>query len=309
MVNQLLVTLVNSVLGSGKATARNNYAYHCPFCHHHKPKMEVNLTENKEGKNPWHCWACDVKGTTIYSLFRQLKVEANKFIELKSLVKTSKSIKHTQVVNSVSLPKEFISLIDANISEIKTRHAMAYLKSRNINQHDILKYNIGYCETGLYANMIIIPTYDKDGRLNYFTARSFEKEPYIKYRNPSASRDIIPNEHLINWKVPIVICEGLFDAIAIKRNAIPLLGKNIQSSLMKKIVTSFVNKIYIALDKDAMKQALRFCENLMAEGKEVYLVDMQDKDPSEMGFKNFTKLIQSTTPLTYSGLLERKLAL
>ena len=309
MVNQLLVTLVNSVLGSGKATARNNYAYHCPFCHHHKPKMEVNLTENKEGKNPWHCWACDVKGTTIYSLFRQLKVEANKFIELKSLVKTSKSIKHTQVVNSVSLPKEFISLIDANLSEIKTRHAMAYLKSRNINQHDILKYNIGYCETGLYANMIIIPTYDKDGRLNYFTARSFEKDPYIKYRNPSASRDIIPNEHLINWRVPIVICEGLFDAIAIKRNAIPLLGKNIQSNLMKKIVTSLVDKIYIALDKDAMKQALRFCENLMAEGKAVYLVDMQDKDPSEMGFKNFTKLIQSTTPLTYSGLLERKLAL
>ncbi len=309
MVNQLLVTLVNSVLGSGKATARNNYAYHCPFCHHHKPKMEVNLTENKEGRNPWHCWACDVKGTTIYSLFKQLKVEAGKYTELKSLVKTSKSIKYTQVVNSISLPNEFISLIDTNLSEIKTRHAMAYLKSRNINQHDILKYNIGYCETGLYANMIIIPTYDKDGRLNYFTARSFEKEPYIKYRNPSASRDIIPNEHLINWRVPIVICEGLFDAIAIKRNAIPLLGKNIQSSLMKKIVTSLVDKIYIALDKDAMKQALRFCENLMAEGKEVYLVDMQDKDPSEMGFKNFTKLIQSTTPLTYSGLLERKLAL
>jgi hypothetical protein len=47
----------------------------------------------------------------------------------------------------------------------------------------------------------------------------------------------------------------------------------------------------------------------MAEGKEVYLVDMQDKDPSEMGFTNFTKLIQTTQPLTYSGLLERKLAL
>ena len=309
MVNQLLVTLVNSVLGSGKATARNNYAYHCPFCHHHKPKMEVNLTENKEGRNPWHCWACDVKGTTIYSLFKQLKVEVNKFTELKSLVKTSKSIKQTQVVNSVSLPKEFISLIDNNSNEIKTRHALAYLKSRNINQHDILKYDIGYCESGLYANMIIIPTYDADGRLNYFTARSFEKDPYIKYRNPSASRDVIPNEHLINWKVPIIICEGLFDAIAIKRNAIPLLGKNIQSNLMKRIVTSVVDKIYIALDKDAVKQALRFCENLMAEGKEVYLVDIQDKDPSEMGFTNFTKLIQTTQPLTYSGLLERKLAL
>ena len=78
---------------------------------------------------------------------------------------------------------------------------------------------------------------------------------------------------------------------------------------MKKIVTSVVDKIYIALDKDAIKQSLRFCEKLMAEGKEVYLVDLQDKDPSEMGFENFTKLIQNTFPLTYSQLLGKKLAI
>jgi hypothetical protein len=73
--------------------------------------------------------------------------------------------------------------------------------------------------------------------------------------------------------------------------------------------TGETSKIYIALDRDAMKQALRFCEMLLAEGKEVYLVDLQDKDPSEMGFKNFTKLIQNTVPLTYYDLMERKLAL
>ena len=309
MVNQLLVTLVNSVLGSGKATARNNYAYSCPLCHHHKPKLEVNLTENREGKNPWHCWACDARGTTIYNLFKQVKAAADKFVELNSLVKTSKSIKETQVVSSVVLPSEFISLDNVDLSDIMTRHATAYLNNRHVSKYDIIKYNMGYCKEGVYKNMIIIPTYDMDGRLNYFTARSFEKEPYVKYRNPSASRDIIPNEHLINWNVPVILCEGLFDAIAIKRNAIPLLGKSIQSSLMKKIVTSVVDKIYIALDRDAIKQALRFCEKLMAEGKEVYLVDMQDKDPSEMGFNNFTKLIQNTTPLTYYDLMEHKLSL
>jgi hypothetical protein len=309
MVNQLLVTLVNSVLGSGKATARNNYAYHCPLCHHHKPKLEVNLTENREGKNPWHCWACDARGTTIYSLFKQLKTIPEKFTELKSLVKTSKSIKETQVVSSVVLPTEYISLNNVDTSDIISRHALAYLKNRHVSKYDILKYNIGYCKDGLYKNMIIIPTYDMDGRLNYFTARSFEKDPYIKYRNPSTSRDIVPNEHLINWNVPVILCEGLFDAMAIKRNAIPLLGKNIQSSLMKKIVTSVVDKIYIALDRDAIKQALKFCERLMAEGKEVYLVDLQDKDPSEMGFENFTKLIQNTIPLTYYDLMEHKLSL
>jgi len=309
MVNQLLVTLVNSVLGSGKATARNNYAYHCPFCNHHKSKLEVNLTENREGKNPWHCWACDVRGTTIYNLFKQLKVEAGKLSELSSLVKTSKSIKETQSTTTISLPDEYISLCSGDLSDISAKHAIAYLKKRHISKYDILKYNIGYCKSGLYNNMIIIPTYDEDGRLNYFTARSFEKDPYIKYRNPSVSRDIIPNEHLINWNVPIILCEGLFDAIAIKRNAIPLLGKNIQNNLMKKVISSKVDKIYIALDRDAIKQALRFCEMLLAENKEVYLVDLQDKDPSEMGFKNFTKLIQKTVPLTYYDLMEQKLAI
>ena len=309
MVNQLLVNLVNSVLGSGKATARNNYAYHCPFCHHHKPKLEVNLTENREGQNPWHCWACDKKGKTLYNLFKLVKASSAKIDQAKSLISTSKSIRETKVEYSVALPDEYISLATVDTSDIAARHALAYLKKRNISKYDIIKYNIGYCKSGRYKNMIILPTYDEDGNLNYFTGRSFEPEPYIKYRNPEASRNIVPNEHLINWEIPIILCEGMFDAIAIKRNAIPLLGKNIQSNLMKKIVTSMVEKIYIALDKDAMKQALRFCENLMAEGKEVYLVDLQDKDPSEMGFVNFTKLIQNTFPLTYSGLLERKLAL
>jgi hypothetical protein len=144
--------------------------------------------------------------------------------------------------------------------------------------------------------MVIIPSYDAEGNLNYFTGRSFEKEPFIKYRNPEASRDIIPFELFINW-ITLNLCEGPFDAIAIKRNAIPLLGKNIQQNLMKKIVTSKVEKIYIALDTDAQKQALKFAEYFINEGKEVYFMDLEGKDPSEMGFNNFTKLIQKTFPI------------
>ena len=77
----------------------------------------------------------------------------------------------------------------------------------------------------------------------------------------------------------------------------------------KKIINSSVEKIYIALDKDAIKQALNFCESLINEGKEVYLVDLKDKDPSDMGFEKFTNLIQNTLPLTFSNLLEKKLQL
>ena len=310
MVNQLLVTLVNSVLGTGKQTARGNMAYTCPHCKHHKPKLEINFTENKEGNNPWHCWVCDKKGKNIVYLLKAAGASQDKIAEAKTYVKDVTYVNNESTTKYfLKLPEEYIALKDSDKSDIIARHALAYLKKRNINKKDILKYNIGYCKEGLYKNMIILPTYDVDGNINYFTGRSFEKEPYVKYRNPQVSRDIIPNEYFINWNIPIILCEGPFDAIAIKRNAIPLLGKNIQSSLMKKIVTSLVDKIYIALDRDAIKQALKFCEKLMAEGKEVYLVDMQDKDPSEMGFENFTRLIQKTVPLTYYNLMEQKLAI
>ena len=309
MLNQSLIALVNSVLGTGKSTSRGNYAYHCPFCNHHKPKLEINFNESEKGENPWHCWACDKKGKKVYQVFKSITLSPELVADLKSLTKGGFIEKQITVEQKVELPKEFKSLLNITQTDITGRHASSYLKSRHITEEDIIKYNIGYCETGKYARMIIIPSYDKNGVLNYFTGRSFNKDSKQKYQNPDVSRDVIPFELFINWEIPFILCEGPFDAIAIKRNTIPLLGKNIQSNLMKQIVKSSVEKIYIALDKDAQKQALTFCERLMKEGKEVYLVDLNDKDPSEMGFNNFTKLIQDTYPLTFSSLLEKKLQL
>lgn len=308
MVNELLVNLVNKVLGKGKRTARGNQAHSCPFCHHHKPKLEVNYTENKKGVNLWQCWVCGKKGKTIRSLFKQLNVSSDYFQELGKLVKNvSNNESYGIKIEQLELPKEFKSF--SNNKDIIAKHAYLYLKKRNITIQDILKYNIGYCDYGRYSKMVIIPSYDNNGKLNYFTARSFEKDPYIKYRNPDISRDIIPFELFINWDLPIILCEGPFDAMAIKRNAIPLFGKNMQPTLMKKIVESKVEKVYIALDNDAMKQALKFCEQLLNVGKEVYFVELQGKDPSELGFENFTKLIQTVTPLTEYNLMEKKLSL
>ena len=309
MINELLINLVNSVVGTGKRTARGNQAHSCPYCNHHKPKLEINFSENKKGYNPWHCWVCNKKGTRISSLFKQCKASPEKFEELFKLIGNEREFKSTVTTTTLKLPEEYKKFKDITSSNIEGRQALSYLKHRGITQDDIDKYNIGYCSSGRYAKMVIIPSYDSMGEMNYFTARSFEKDAYTKYRNPETSRDIIPFEMFINWDLPLVLCEGPFDAIAIKRNAIPLLGKNIQSNLMKKIVTSTVRKIYIALDQDARKQALNFAEEFINEGKEVYLVELEGKDPSEMGFSQFTNLIQKTFPLTQYDLMEKKLQL
>ena len=306
MINELLVSLVNSVLGIGKRTSKGNHSYNCPFCNHHKPKLEVNFTDNKNGDNPWHCWACDKKGRKLRSLFKQIEVSSEYFSQLKKLVKSGYEVEEVKTEEKIlELPKEYKNIIGSK--NIISKHASAYLKRRNISEDDILKYNIGYCEYGPYADRVVIPSYDSKGKLNYFTSRTFKEDTFQTYKNPDTSRNIIPFEMLINWDLPIILCEGPFDAIAIKRNVIPLLGKNIQSNLMKKLVSSKVKKIYIALDTDAFNQALKFCEELLNEGKEVYLVELPGKDPSEMGFKEFTKLIQKATPLNQFSLMEKKI--
>jgi len=305
MVNHLLVNIVNSVLGAGKATARGNQAYHCPFCHHSKPKLEVNFTDGQ--KNPWHCWVCNKKGTNLVTLLKQAKAPDDKIAEIKKHVSYKDYRDNNKPVEAVKLPKEFKLFTDISKGDMTGRQAIAYLKRRNVSKADILRYNVGYCDGGVYDKMIIIPSYSHEGSLNYFVARNFNEHSPVKYKNPPMSKDVVPFELFINWSSPLVLVEGMFDALAVKRNVIPLLGKHIQRELMKKIVTSQVKKIYIALDKDAQKDAVKFCEQLMDEGKEVYLVDLEDKDPSEMGFKAITNLIQKTIPLNQYGLMAKKL--
>ena len=299
-----IVNLLNRVIGNHGRRLRkaDEFMWWSPFISHHKPKLQINIKTQK-----WHCWVSNQGGHNLYQLLKKLKAGKEEFDELSDIVGKPKfkQTKEDKVV--LRLPNDFkpMWVDDGNIIQ---KHAKVYLNKRGITSQDILRYSIGYCSEGLYGNRVIIPSYDSKGVLNYFVGRSIYEDG-MKYKNPPVSKNIIGFDLFINWDEPIILCEGVFDAIAIKRNAIPLLGKNIQSTLMKKIVTSIVNKIYIALDSDALKQSLRFCEKLMNEGKTIYLVDVGEKDAAEHGFYNFTKIIQQTKPLTYSKLLEYKLSL
>ena len=47
----------------------------------------------------------------------------------------------------------------------------------------------------------------------------------------------------------------------------------------------------------------------MSYGKKVYLIEMEGKDPNELGFETFTKLLHSATKITTSTLMKKRLAL
>ena len=304
-----LLELLESVLGKSKKTSGDNYAFYSPFVDHYKPKLEINIRVTSKGDNPWHCWISDEKGKTIKSLFKKLRVSKQTWDEYNSIFskvnRYASEFENTEVVEQVELPKEFKPLYQQSNS-IKWKHALNYLLNRGLRVEDIVKYNIGYCEDGEYADKIIIPSYDERGKLNFFVGRSFY-ETKFKHKNPKVSKDIVGFDLLVNWDTPIVLCEGAFDAIAIRRNAIPLFGKSIQTELEKKIIGNSVKKLYICLDSDALKNALGLAEKFMSYGIQTHLVDLGDDDPSEMGYDNINKKIYDTPPLDLRKLMEYRL--
>ena len=304
-MNQRLFNLLHRVIGSKGTKLKKNdeYMYWSPFVMHHKPKLQINISTQK-----WHCWVSNVGGHTLFQLFRRLNATNEQFDELKEILGDtpryySKTTNTT--VEVVKLPKEVEPLWNGSDGIVK-RHALSYLYKRGITDSDILKYNIGYCDRGAYVNRIIIPSYDSEGQLNFFVGRDFYNSK-MKYRNTPTSKDIIGFDLFINWDEPIILCEGVFDAMAFKRNAIPLFGKTVMNNLYKKIIEQKVKTLYLALDKDALTDSIKITENFINNEIEVKLMLTQEKDPSEIGFENLLYLINKTNKTKFSDLMRLKL--
>lgn len=296
-----LLELLFSIVGEYEHTRGDNYIFHCPFCNHHKKKLEINISSER-----YHCWVCHTKGRTMNSLFKKLKTSSSNFEKLFSIVGKRYSVEaEKESYGLVSLPKEYSPLWNIK-KDPDFKNAYLYCMSRGLSSKDILRYRIGYCDSGEYRKRLIFPSYSFDGTLNYFIARSYIDSSF-PYKYPKVPRDsIIFNELFINWSLPVILVEGFLDAATIKRNCIPLLGTTIGNKLISTIIEKKVTDVYIALDPDARIQAINITERLINEGINVYFINLEDKDPNALGFEKINKQIKSTNSLTLSDLIKYK---
>ena len=304
---QQVINILDDVLGPGTSMKGDEQAHYCPFCHHHKKKLQINLQTQK-----WHCWVCDSKGKRIQSLLRRLHVDSHKLKKIYEIygddyVVYSNNTEDEKV--ELRLPNEFRSLLEEPKGLNPTfRKVKEYARKRGITQGDIKRYNIGYCDSGHYANRIIIPSYDSDNRLNYFIARSVFDEEKFKYKNPPVSKNVIMFENQINWQEPITLVEGVFDAMAVKRNAIPLLGKFIPKTLNDTIYKKEVKSINILLDEDAQDQALYYTMQFQNQGITTRNIRPSDKDAGEMGFSQVNTILKESKQTQFGDIISQKLA-
>jgi DNA primase len=260
--NEALVELLEEVLGDHGLhyPNRGQISFNCPVCDddRNKHNLEVNYIDNV-----FKCWSCgDSEGThgPLGKLFDKYGNKKHK--KLYNVLKPETVVKRERPKKTLKLPDSFTLFKDSSPVYPVRRQAMNYLKSRGITDEMIERYGIGFCDKGDHSGRIVVPSYNKNGELNYYIARSWNPMSRAKYKNPEAEKDkIIFWENLIDWNKDIFLVEGAFDGLFLE-NSIPMLGKHMSELLFETLYMKAKGNITICLDADAIKNAIKLYHEL-----------------------------------------------
>ena len=297
-----VLAILTDAFGDGKKTTRDNYIFHCPVCQHRKPKLEIGTETHK-----WHCWVCNHGGHNLYSLVKWTRVGSKYLDEISKVAGHRRNYVFTDVedVPGIDLPSEYKPLWIPNDSNPFWKLALRYISKRGLTPLDVLKYRIGYCESGEYDKMLIIPNYSSTGELTYFSTRAYMETVGPKFKNPQVSKNVIGFDWTINWDEPIVIVESAFDAMTVRRNAVPLFGKAMSDALREKVLHERLDAVYICLDADAITDAINHVKFFLDNGIGVYLTRLPDgEDPSSLGFNRVWECIDESEFVTSDTLFK-----
>jgi DNA primase len=264
----IILPILDDVLGDRRKSndRRLQYAWDCPVCSAEKGEYDGDGKGNFEvnlKKGVFKCWVCcDTHRTkgSIQTLFR--KFGTPKHISLLEKVgfrykpmKDDYDVEdEEETKKSIELPDGYTKFSDLSSVRRNLTPSYNYLKKRGVTDDIIEKYQLGFTEVGTHSHRIIIPSFNKDGDVNYYATRTYvgAKPKYLNDESPKET--VIFNEHLINWDSTIYLVEGPFDHIVVP-NSIPLLGKDFSELLFDTIMKKANGYVVILLDPDAWERA------------------------------------------------------
>jgi DNA primase len=304
--NKKLVSLISEMFGLSRKFAQGDVEveFNCPKCD--RGKNKYNLAVNTDHLF-FHCWACKYKGK-ITKLFWDYGSDRQKmeFKTIDTYTPAQEKEKDAPLVLT-----GFRTMRQEWKDSLTYRAARNYLKSRNIGKDLIDKWDICYAEEGKYRDRVIIPSRTLDGKMDYFVARDIFDTQKLKYKNPpSRKAEIIFGEKFVDWKKPVVLTEGAFDALVLY-NAVPLLGSKIEGH--KRLLTKiFQNRtpIILGFDDDAAGKEANIIvgKYLMNLGVSIYTIVGNEygdlaKAYEKAGKEYIVRLIRNAQPFDELDML------
>jgi len=263
----MIYNLLEDVFGHPKNNISTQMQFNCPECAKlnygvvdNKYNLEVNIALNNKGKynKVCKCWKCGLSGPLFFVFKRYAsKRQIAEFLKYENEPIILSQIKKYKIFG---LPKEFISFQKMDKGNPLHIEAYNYIKNRKVSDFLIKRDNLGFCIEGYYKNRIIIPSYDLNGKINFYITRTFKDdiEKHQAYKLPQGDKnEIIFNEKHINWNTTVYIVEAYFEYTTIPINTIILLGKSLQDNILSKLI-KYKPNVIIMLNPDAIDRRENF---------------------------------------------------
>jgi hypothetical protein len=292
-----------------------NINIRCPFCkdsNKNKRKMVVHLE-----KCFFHCWVCDKKGSNIRYLLSKINKRAADSCEniFKSYNKKFSlfNIEEEENIEPVFLPEGFKFFIDDfSLTNPDIRDVFMYAKKRGINKHKLCMLRAGYSNSSTLSRFLILPSYDRNGSLNYYVSRNIDADTAnsFKYKNATIPKSrIIFNEINIDWSIPLTIVEGPLDLLKTNDNATCLLGSALTEDMLlfQQIVRSKTD-IKLALDSDVYSKSIKIAKLLSQYDINVDILDTRGaEDVGDMTHEKFNNILSKSQKFNNSDSLLAKI--
>ena len=248
----------------------------------------------------FHCWVCGLRGKGLAYFFKKYK--PNYYNTASGIFEKKVTEKKEDELPPVALPENFSLLATlTNRSDPDLKACLNYLYNRGFSNRDLWYYRLGAVSSGRFRRRIIIPSFDSDGTLNYFTARAIDPDVGRKYMNPRVKRsEIIFNEINIDWDDELTIVEGPFDLMKANQNCTCLLGSSLTEKhfLFQRIVANRT-PVLLSLDPDAKKKTQDIAKLLNSFDVGVRVADVRPfSDVGEMPIGEFEKYREDAKPWT-----------
>jgi len=285
----------------------------CPKCSKPgspKKKLVINLE-----KGMYHCWVCGLKGRNVIRVVKMVSLSAAEHPAFKKWAKNSKFSLEGKLdetfVEKLKIPKGFRLLGDNILAkDPDIRAAVKYCRSRGLTDREIWKYRLGTCTISNFRRRVIIPSFDDEGALNYYSGRSIDPENKFKYLNAKVSKkDVIFNELNIDWAQELVLVEGPFDLMKVRSNVGCLLGSHLpEDSLLFKQIVKRQTPVLLSLDNDAINKMHNIAKVLTSYGVRVrYVCLPSGRDVGDMKLGEFEDIAKSAVNWNYSHQLFSKI--
>lgn len=308
------IAFFESVFGKGIISSNGiNFDVRCPICAPKDPtKKKLSIRTDTTAN---HCWVCGWKSRSIVPLLRKYGSQSHldSFKEFFGISDNSSQLVtgEKEEEQRVELPKDFRLLTLANDADPDVKAAWRYVYSRGLSDRDAWYFKLGVSDEPKWKRRIIMPSFDSEGKLNYFVARAIDKDKKPKYDNPHVDhRSVVFNEINIDWSSPLVLVEGPFDMTKCPDNATALLGSDFseQHELFNKILLHNT-PVFLAMDGDMWDTKMpKIYKRLAQYDLDVKVVDVRPwGDPGNMSKSEIEAVLKDAKHISWSDNFLAKL--